>query len=216
MKKGILMTLPKSDDVTEYLAVFSKEIIDKCLEYSVKIKLLEKDSASKKIFEEMLKSLNFNMIVFNGYGSPDKILGHKNQEIIKLGVNENLLIDRIVYARSCWCLSGIGENKKIKNQNGCFIGYRIPFMFLMDTTRATTPNKDKTAKIFFQTSNMVPLGLIKGHTALESHENSKKSMLKAIKKNLRERDNNSQAIAETLWNNYVSQDLIGNKDVRLI
>jgi len=40
MKTGILMTLPRSDDITEYLSVFSEEIV----EYSLK-KLIIKMSS---------------------------------------------------------------------------------------------------------------------------------------------------------------------------
>jgi len=38
MRKGILITLPKSDEVTEYLSVFSKPIIDVCSKKSIEIK----------------------------------------------------------------------------------------------------------------------------------------------------------------------------------
>ncbi|GBE20043.1 hypothetical protein BMS3Abin17_00775 [archaeon BMS3Abin17] len=38
MEKGLLITLPRSDDATEYLSNFSKPIIDVCSKNSIKVK----------------------------------------------------------------------------------------------------------------------------------------------------------------------------------
>ncbi|MCH8945361.1 MAG: hypothetical protein IIA85_00365 [Nanoarchaeota archaeon] len=214
MKRGLIITLPKSDIVTEYLSVFSKQIIDVCKEKSVKFKPLEKNHANKKEFEKLLKSIDYKLIILNGHGSPNVIQGHKNKELIKVGDNEEILSERITYARSCWAVLGVGNESMKHNKEGCFIGYDIPFMFLIDINHSANPIKDQTAKIFFETSNLVPIGLIKNHSAIESHENSKKSMLKAINKALKKKDKDSQAIAEVLWNNYLGQKIVGNVDAR--
>lgn len=214
MEKGLLITLPKYDDVTEYLAVFSEPIISKCKQRGIKFKILDKENANKIQFEKSIKALDYNLIVFNGHGAIDCIAGHK-EEIIKAGHNEHLLCDRLTYARSCWAASVLGNACMKNNKDGCFIGYFIPFMFLSDINWATNPIKDNTAKIFFETSNLVPIGLIKGQTANQAHENSKKSMLKSIKKALIKGDNDSQIIAETLWNNYSGQVLIGSPEANI-
>lgn len=211
MKKGLIITLPQSDDVTEYLAVFSKPIINRCEKKDIKFHELKKEKANKKEFELLLKSYDYNFVILNGHGSKNYITGHQNERIIIKGENDNLLNGRITYARSCWAAAGLG-NCYNKDSSGCFIGYNIPFMFLMDVTRATNPIKDKIAEIFFKTSNRVPIGIIKGQEAEQANENSKKAMLKAIKKTLIRRDKDSQAIAEILWNNYSSQILLGNKN----
>jgi len=85
------MTLPKSDDVTEYLFVFSKPIIDACSIRLIEIKTLEGNKSNKENFESILKNLNFKMIIFNGHGSKTCICGHNDGELIKLGENEALL-----------------------------------------------------------------------------------------------------------------------------
>jgi len=215
MKTGILITLPASDDVTEYLSAFSKDIILSSRENQIAIKPLERKEVTRDNVERMIKKLDYNMIVFNGHGSPKSILGHKNEKIISADENHYLLKDRIIYARSCWSVMELGEKCVRGNKNGCFIGYRIPFMFIIDTTRATNPLKDNTARIFFETSNLIPLGLIKGHTAGDSNESSKKKMLKEITKALGRKDKDSHAIAQTLWNNYIGQEVIGNLDETL-
>jgi len=215
MRKGIIMTLPQSDEVTEYLKVFSNPIIEACSKFGIKLKALKKNKATKEEFERNLKTLNYKMVVFNGHGDVNCITGHKNKEIIKVGDNEEILCDKITYARSCWAASGVGESCMRKNVSGCFIGYNIPFMFLHDATRGTNPLKDKIAGIFFETTNRVPIGIIKGQTSKQADENSKNSMLKAIKKSLIKEDKDSQAIAEILWNNYSGQVLIGNSGAML-
>ena len=40
MNKGILITLPRQDDVTEYLSTFSKEIEQEASERGIKVKEL--------------------------------------------------------------------------------------------------------------------------------------------------------------------------------
>jgi len=214
MKTGILITLPESDDVTKYLSTFSKEIIEICSENQIPIKTIEKENATKKNVENLLKKLDYKMIIFNGHGSPKCIMGHKDEEIISLDKNDSLLKNRITYARSCWAVLELGK-KCVEGNKGCFIGYKFPFMFIIDTTWITNPIKDNTAKVFFETSNKVPIGLIKGHTAKESDENSKRSMLKSINKSLIKGDKDSQAIAQTLWNNYLSQEVVGNTNETL-
>lgn len=214
MNKSILMTLPSSDDVTNYLSVFSKEIVIASQQNQIQIKCLEKEKVTKENVNNLIKSLDCKMLIFNGHGSIKSIMGHKNEEIIYLGKNEALLKNRITYARSCWALAELGR-KSVEEKKGCFIGYKIPFMFIINNTWATNPIKDNIAKIFFDTSNLVPIGLIKGHTARESDENSKKSMLKAINRALAKKDRDSQAIAQTLWNNYIAQDIAGNCEEKL-
>jgi len=89
-------------------------------------------------------------------------------------------------------------------------------MFIINKNKITNPIKDNKAKIFFDTSDLVVLSLLKGHTVKDSNENSKKSMLKAINKNLLKEDKDSQAIAQTLWNNYSGQKAIGNINETLL
>ena len=215
MEKGILITLPRSDDVTEYLSVFSKPIIGFSRKRSIKIKPLEGEKVNKDNFEKVLKKVDYSVVILNGHGSQDFICGHKNEKIIELNKNEGLLEGRITYARSCWAALGLGIKSVERDGKGCFIGYSIPFMFLIDSTRATNPIKDNVAKVFFETSNQIPLSLIKGHNTFEAHKSSLNSTLKAIKKSLRNKDKDSEIMAEILWNNYIGQKILGNNEAKL-
>jgi len=190
MKKGLIITLPQSDDVTEYLAVFSKPIIEECKRRSIKFHELKKEKANKIEFESSLRGYDYNFVVLNGHGEENCVTGHQCKEIIVKGDNDALLSGRITYARSCWAAAGLGTCYD-SDEVGCFVGYNIPFMFLIDTTRETNPIKDKIAEVFFETSNRFPIGIIKGQTTKQANDNSKKSMLKEIKKALIKGDKDS-------------------------
>lgn len=214
MKPAILMTLPQSDEVTEYLHAFSQEIISTAKDKGIPINVLEREKATRKFFESELRD-NHRLIIFNGHGSNDLITGHKDDIIIKNGENENLLTEKITYARSCYSAEGIGNSCMANSKTGCFIGYMLPFMFYNDVTWSGNPSKDSVAEIFFATTNIIPNGIMKGKTCLEAHQNSKRAMAKAIKKAILKEDNpDSQSIAEALWNNYSFQTIIGNENVR--
>ena len=217
MKKRILITLPKSDDTTEYLTAFSKPIMETCSANGIKVKQLERQEITRTNFEGLIKNMEFDIIVINGHGSPNCITGHKGEKIIEIGVNEQILLGKITYARSCWFALGLEKCvKHSDDKEGCFIGYKIPFEFLVDPEWKSNPQKDNVARIFFDTSNLVPIGLIKGHSTKEVHDNSKRSMLKAINKALSNSDEDSLAIASSLWRNYYGQTIIGNPNLTLI
>ncbi|MFW6283179.1 MAG: hypothetical protein ACOC1P_03970 [Minisyncoccales bacterium] len=214
MENSVLITLPQSDSVTEYLTAFSKEILDNSEKRNIKSTCLRREKATKENFEKSIRG-SHKLVVFNGHGNTQCIMGHHNKEIIKKGKNEILLKDKITYARSCWSASNLGESI-VKQGNGtCFVGYNIPFMFLSDITRETTPLKDKFAKVCLETSNRFPMGIIKGQSSLKAHKNSKKAMLKEINKAISKGDKDSQAIANTLWNNYSGQILLGCETAKL-
>ena len=215
MNKGILITLPRHDDVTEYLSAFSKEIEQEASERGIKVKELKDGEAVKNIFEKSLINLDYSMIVFNGHGTEDSIKGYKDEIIVASELNENLLKERIVYARSCHAASSLGKLATLGTKNGCFIGYIVPFKFWANSLYAHNPLKDDLARIFLEPSNLIPISLIKGNSAKEASQNSKRRIIKNIKKILRNRTNESAFIAGDLWNNYVGQVLLGNQSATL-
>lgn len=214
MKKGILMTLPRHDDVTEYLSQFSQKIEELAREKTIEIKSLRDKDASRILFEKIIKNQDYKMVVFNGHGSEKSIDGHK-ETIIQLGVNDSLIRNRIVYARSCHAAVLLGAKCTENSKEGCFIGYDRPFQFYVNTQWIGNPLKDNTAKLFLESSNLIPMSLIKGNSAYHANENSKQQMLKNIRKIILKPDAESFKIAEALWNNFEGQVLMGNSSVKL-
>ena len=209
-----MLTLPKYDIVTEYLSAFSSSIEKAAAEKGIFYKLSKEQEVNKEEFEKIIKKLDCKMVVFNGHGSEDTIAGNKDQIIVKAGDNDEILKERIIYARSCEAASVLGE-KCIENSNGCFIGYVLPFEFYFNQEWVGNPLKDNTAKFFLESSNLAPISIIKGNISREAHERSKKQMLKNIKKVLRSKTQESFSIAESLWNNYLGQVLLGNEKAEL-
>ncbi len=214
MRREILITLSRHDNVTEYLSKFSQQIEDSADECGIKIKKLKDNEAKQKEFEKVIKKLDCRMIVFNGHGSTEEIEGHK-EIIVKLGVNDNLLMERIVYARSCHAASKLGKECTKNTKEGCFIGYDRPFQFYVDVQWVGNPLKDNTARLFLQPSNLVPISIIRGNSTSDANKNSKKNILKNINKVLRDLNAESFKIAEALWNNYEGQVLHGNPNAKL-
>ena len=215
MNKGIIITLPRHEYTMDYLAISSKNIIKAANKRGIKVKELNDKRANRKDFETFVKSLDYNMVVFNGHGSEDTISGYKDMPIVQAGVNDSLLKGRITYARSCLAGCVLGEKCMKNDKKGCFIGYKLPFMFYIDNRWRSNPHKDNVAPLFLEPSNLVPISLIKGNTTLHAHENSKKHILKTIKKVLRGGTEEAFLFAGKLWNNYMGQVLIGNKSVTL-
>ncbi|MBU3912509.1 MAG: hypothetical protein KKE50_00290 [Nanoarchaeota archaeon] len=214
MKRGIIITLPRHDQVTEYLSQYSYQIEDAANENGIEIKKLKDEEANREEFEKVMKKLDYKMVIFNGHGSADSIDGNK-KPIVKIGENEALLKERITYARSCHAALVLGRECMKDSKEGCFIGYDRPFQFYVNIQWTGSPLKDNVARLFLESSNLVPISIIKGNSTISAHEKSKRSTLKNIKKILRNKNEDSYLIAEGLWNNYLGQVVLGNENIKL-
>jgi len=216
MQKGLIITCPEYDDATAYLKFYSKEIIDEALSKLLKVKSVEDKELNEKDFSQILNKIDYKLVVLNGHGSSNAIWGYKDNYIIKLGKNDSLLKERIVYARSCNAGELLGLKCMEGTKDGCFIGYNLPFIFYMDARWTTKPSNDNVAKIFLEPSNQIPISILKGHQASDAHEKAKEHMLKNMKKIVAGPQNDESTLyLEALWNNYLGQVIHGKKEARL-
>jgi len=215
MQKGLIITCPKYDDGTEYLFYFSKAIIGEAKNRNIKIKEISDKEVEMVNFSKVVTKLDYNLIVLNGHGSADTIYGHKDCVLIQVGKNEQLLNGRITYARSCDAGQMLGEKCVEYSKEGCFIGYSLPFIFAMDTRWTANPHNDNKAKLFLEPSNSIPISLIKGQSAQDAYENSKKLILKNLRKVINTKEEDSFVLAEALWNNYFGQVILGNSEAKI-
>jgi len=218
MERGLIITLPNFDDATSYLAYYSKEILVEIIKRgNIKIKeISNKQDLTMKYFSEVIRKLNYNFIIFNGHGEEDSIYGYKDEILIKVGFNEELLKERIVYARSCNAGMILGPKTMKNNKEGCFIGYTLPFVFFIDQKWSAKPNNDNTARIFLEPSNLLPISLIKGNSTGESNNRSKRAIIKNMKNILKnEKEPGADSLLAGLWNNYIGQVLIGNENAKI-
>ncbi len=215
METGLIITLPRYDDTTEYLSQWSYEIEDLGNKRGIRIKRLSDKEVNREEFEKIVEKLNYKLIILNGHGSEKSIFGHDDKVLIQEGINHEILTDRITYSRSCNSAFSLGVACMKNNKEGCFIGYNVEFTFYIDNNWATNPRKDKTAGLFLSSSNLVPISIIKGNSGYEAHERAKRQMLKNINKVLKEKTKDSFLIASALWNNYEGQVLLGKENACL-
>lgn len=216
MQKGLIITCPKHDDATAYLSYYSKDIINEATNKDLKKKKITDKELNLVVFSEILTKLDYKLIVFNGHGSPNSIFGYKQNVILKLNKNSNLLKERIIYARSCNAGEELGPGCVKQDKAECFIGYILPFAFYMDPRWTANPHNDKIAKLFIEPSNFVPISIIKGNSTMDSHINSKNQMLKAMNKLMsRKPEEETPFYLEALWNNYSGQVIFGKEEARL-
>lgn len=215
MQKGMIITLPDYDDATSYLSYFSKFIIEEAEQKNFKIKIIDSSELNAGSFSQIVRKLDYNFIMINGHGSEDSIFGYKSNILIKADGNADILKEKVTYARSCNAGSILGENCVKNSKKGCFIGYTLPFIFYIDNRWSTKPNNDNIAKLFLLPSNAIAISLIKGNVTLEAHENSKKQILKNIKRLLENKGTDSYRFAEAPWNNYIGQVILGDVSATL-
>ncbi len=209
MKKGMIITCPEYDDATAYLSFYSQKIIHEAETRLIPTKIVKDKDFNLKGFSKIITKLDYNLVVFNAHGSSDAIYGYKHQMVISVGENQELLANRVVYARSC--CAGFNLGQKCVGDDGCFIGYFVPFIFYMDSRWTTKPHNDKVAEIFLEPTNLVPLSLMRGRTASEAHGNSKVQMLKNLDRLMKGPQlSETPFYIEALWNNYAGQVLHGN------
>jgi nucleoside diphosphate kinase len=179
MTSTFLITTPESDDVLYYCSEWSKQIIEEAEKKGFRIANLKQEKSNKKNFEGHVKKQKPVFVMFNGHGMPDFIAGYNDEILLKKGKNEDLMNSKIVYARSCYSLSELGEACAESGAKG-FIGYNLPFSFVSDPNRSAHPLKDELASPCMITSNSIPLSILKGQKVVDSVLKAKKKMEELI------------------------------------
>ncbi len=180
MKTNILVTRPNSDPTTKIISIWAKKIVDiaKTKKYFV-IDL----PAQKANLKEFIKAIKENpqLIFINGHGNDDVVTGQNQEILVQKGENEEILKNKIVYALSCRSGKKLGP-ASVKSGANAYIGYDEDFIFLYDEKYKANPALDKTIALFLDPSNQVMISLLEGKTTGESHQASKESYGRQIKK----------------------------------
>ena len=171
MNNIILITKPEYDDATFYLSKWSEKIIDVAVKSNKTVIQLKKEKVNKTQVEKAIYSRNPYFLILNGHGDETTIYGHKDKPIVKLGENEELLKGKITYSVACNAAFKLGKSCICKNTY--FVGYENKFVFSFDTNSMANPLDDSFARPFFESTNAVPISIIKGKSVKESVEKSK-------------------------------------------
>lgn len=211
-----IITMPNYDDATAYLYCYAEELVKFAEEKNIIISQLKRPRLRRNVLEESIRKQNPQLLLFNAHGDETTIYGDKigreTEYLVREEDNHQLLQGRLTYARACSAASSLG--RKCTQKSGCFIGYNQPFSFWTDTSRTTTPLKDKTAQLFLEPSNELAIGLLRGKSARQAADIfvnlSKKNILHLLGK---QDEPGAMASAMLLWNNLMAQEVLGNEEM---
>lgn len=214
MNGCVLITRPNHDLATNYLFLWTKDLI-KLSSFKVKTLNLEGKKATARNFRSYIEKHNPSFIFINGHGNELEIAGYDDETLVAVGENEDLLFNRITYARSCSAASILGKRITDKYLS-TFIGYRKSYILGRNPLKASNPLKDEVAKLFIEPSNLLSMTIIKGHTVREAYIKSQQAMTKNFFFMLSSRaTSNQRDAAAYLWANKKNQVLLGNGNAKI-
>ena len=212
---SILITRPDHDLINTYFYAWTQEVIKYADKHKVKVLDLNKHKASKKLFTSYINKHNPKVVFMNGHGNENCIGGYRDEVIVESGVNEKLLDDKIVYIRSCNVAAGLG-NVCIHEKTLAFIGYTKKYSLGYTPSSMYQPLKDKVAKLFLESSNLIPISIVKGNSVKEAYRKSQDAMFRNLQFMLSTKATKEQKdAAPSLWRNKKYQVVLGNENAKI-
>ena len=211
----MVITRSNHDLTTTYLYYWSEEIIACAQQKKIPVIDLAKKRANRKDFASIIRKTHPSLVVINGHGDDFVVMGYDNEPLVEAKVNESLLKNTIVYARSCRSAKTLGPSCI---NSGChaYIGYQDDFVFFIENEKITHPLDDKTAKMFIEPSNNIVTSLLKGHPAKETNSRSKEIYKRSNQKLTTSATTKEERelIPYLVWN-YNNQVCLGDGDVAI-
>ncbi|MCL5419755.1 MAG: hypothetical protein M1354_02650 [Candidatus Marsarchaeota archaeon] len=172
MEKSVIITLPDHDIETTYVSKWSEAITTEGKRCGLKVVQLISKRASRDVIEGIVASKGIDLFIVNGHGDEDAIYGYGDKALID-GRNISKF-KGIIYTIACEAAKSLGKAAVSKNTK-CFIGYTEKFVIIYDHTKTVTPLKDELSRPFFDSTNRIPLSIMKGNSCAESVERAKKA-----------------------------------------
>jgi len=196
--KKMLIIRPDYDIGTNYLFKWSQKVIDVAEEKGWKTEKSDSEKATRKEFESRLKNRP-DFVFINGHGNNELVVGHDSQPLAD-AKNCSMLKNTITFTRACNCLNSLGK-KAVKKGCIAFIGYNKEFWIPRSHKFEAVPLKDPLAKPVIETSNIVPISIIKGNTIENSIANATSIAEKHILKLLISSEQQDRATLKAIINN---------------
>lgn len=215
MNNAILITRPDHDTITNYFSQWSKLVIDEAKKHNIKPLDLVGVKATKKNVASYIGKHNPKLLFFNGHGDQNRIAGFRDEILIEVGQNVELLIGKIIYVRSCDVAVNLG---KVSIEKGAlaFIGYTRKYTLCTSTASQSRPMQDRVAQLFLLPSNLIPIALIKGNIAKDAYRKSQNAMIRSIRFMFSTNASQEQKDAlPYLWSNRKYQVLLGDGDAHI-
>lgn len=216
MEQILLVSRPHYDDGTAYLSYYAKKVLKEASKLNISKKDFNGDSAINEEISKFIKKKNPKLIFINGHGDEKSLFGQGDEILFSIKKDLELLKNRLIYARACHAALNLGK-KVVEDNDGCFIGYKLPFSFWIDERHSATPAKDKIANLFLEPSNEVINSLLRGGNARYSDLKSKEMIIKNMREVAKMKDKEEPGAMgwlSILWNNYSGQVVLGNENMR--
>lgn len=207
-KRRLLVTRTRDDYANEYCYVYAEEILLIAQGLGWNADKAENENNTRKEVEKRLKKTAPDFVFFNGHGDPNSVTGYMREELVT-AKSATLLSKKIVYARSCDALDGLG-NAAVEGGCKAFIGYKGKFMIPRTAKFESTPLRDETAKPVMEVSNVIPQKVIHGSSVAKAVEASQLMAKDLMLKMLSSQEPYDSATFRALWNNYNLLSFVGN------
>lgn len=199
MPQAIVITRPFYDDTTSYLHRWNLDVVKQAKINSNSVADLKDKRANRKELESVIKKLKPEVIILNGHGTPESILGQDGEILLKVGENEYILKESNVFSLSCSSAKILGP-ASIKAGAKTYIGYKEDFIFAYTNGYSTRAEQDPLAKLFLGPTTKIATALVNGNSPESCHRIG----IDAFSKNLQ------QVLLSTSTEEYVARFLFWN------
>ena len=194
----ILISNPEVDAFTRYLLCWSRKMITE-VEDRNEIFHVDGEKVNRSKIEGMLNKRNIDLVLLNGHGDDNSILGSDNEVIVDLK-NVGLLNGKITHAMSCSSAKELGR-AAVKKGAKAYVGYDAPFLASRMDDKISNPLNDSTAALFLDPAFITQKALVNGKTPAEAVQLGKKEYNRSIVKALMSpvQSDNDQFVGLLLW-----------------
>lgn len=201
MTDGLLITRSSHDLPTMYLSYWCEPLIEVAKRSNIQVLDLSNEKATPTHLLSYVKKRKPAIVFLNGHGGPDFVCGYNDVVLVDTKNCEDLLKDKVVYARSCRAGAILGPYS-VKRGAKAFIGYSRNYSVGYLEEKRTRPLTDNVARLFLEPSNLIPQTLVFGNTPTRAYELSQRKMLKNLQYMLsRKATMDERDAAPYLWSN---------------
>jgi hypothetical protein len=213
--KIVVATDPGHDKATKHLSHWMLDILNHAKSLGdVEMSVLQGGDATQSKLTKMVEARNPSLIVLNGHGTQDLVMGFNNAILVSTDEKTlKIFAKKIVHALACESGKQLGA-VMIKFGTKAFVGYTEKFEFYAEADPFTSTGKDRIASYFLDPANTVVKCLCEGDDARTAYGKSQDEYKKSLVAIYTSTDSyiatNRQFLAASVWKNLNSQTLLGD------
>ncbi len=177
MSESVFIGRCDCDSHVKFPFNWSELIIEEVEKLELDLVDLQKENFDEERTNKHIQTHNPFLVILNGHGTEWCSKGYNDIPVLIANKNDFLLKGKIVYVLSCKTAQYLGL---VCYDRGCkaYIGYEDIFSFVY--VNEEEPLKDTIAKIFMESSNIIPLTILNGGTPSQAYQESQKIFNKWI------------------------------------